>query len=158
MATGIRKVGAAAGLPVSAQQVAGLGASGPSMGGGPVSRELVTVGFGGDSRQSNPAAADGICDAVFDTVPTGHMWLVERVNINNTSTVATAAVLYVGAPVPANQVDMSNSGVGDVADEVNPIRVPGGLQLRVRWTGASLGAVGTVSIQYRDAVVADVRR
>lgn len=152
MAYGVKRAGVSAGLPVSASRIAGLGpgpASAPAVGGG---LELITVGFGQDSRQSNAAGADGVCDALFDTVPPGHMWLIERINVTNTSTAAAAATAYVGAPVPQNQADLSPNGTGDVADEIQPIRVQGGTAFRIRWTGCTLGAVGTVAIQYRDVV------
>jgi hypothetical protein len=153
MALGQKRTGVSSGLPVPLSQLAGAagGALQPK-----TERRLITLDMGTASAQSNAADGTGIMDAVFPIVPADRVWLIERVNISSTSTTTTQATAYTGQPVAANQVDLSKQGEGDVADEINPILVGSTSAFRLRWTGASLGAVGTVTIQYREAAFSDV--
>jgi hypothetical protein len=131
------KPGAATGTP-------GHPATFPA-GGAAVGRRLVDKFAGGGDTA--PADASGVLEWLSSVVPAGQQWEVERISISTTSGAPTTAFVYVGDPVPRNLVDGSSSGNLDVADETQPIVVPGGQRLRIRWTGASLGAVGSARVQ-----------
>jgi hypothetical protein len=98
---------------------------------------------------STPAAAGGTCSVTLDPVPAGYFWLVERITVLNTSSTATTAYVYEGDPAPGNFRDGTSRGNLDVADESSPILVDSTRYLTVLWTGASNGAVGTVTVQYQ---------
>jgi hypothetical protein len=104
-----------------------------------VATELLTA-----SQASGPAAG-GVMEVAFQ-VPGDRVWRIERIAVSSTSAAVTTATVYVGAVDPANIVDQTPAGNGDIADETNPIFVPGNAVLRVRWTGATNGAVGTVRL------------
>jgi hypothetical protein len=101
------------------------------------------------TQVTGPAGASGVLDALFDPVDTPYYWLVDRITLATDSLTATVAVVYVGDAAERNVRDATSSGNADVADESAPIVVPTGGQLRVRWIGASVGAVGTVNVQAR---------
>jgi hypothetical protein len=94
---------------------------------------------------SGPAAG-GLAEVVFQ-VPQDRVWQIERIVVSTTSAAVTSASVYVGTADPANLVDFTPAGNGDVADEVHPIVAPAGNALRIRWTGMTAGAVGTVRLQ-----------
>lgn len=98
---------------------------------------------------TRPATSTGILDAVFDVVETPYYWLVDRITVETNSSLPTALVVYAGDPAQRNVRDSTSSGNADVADESAPIVVPTGQHLHLRWTGASLGAVGTANMQAR---------
>lgn len=99
--------------------------------------------------RSDPAAP-GSAKAVvqFGPVPTNEVWRVERIAVSTTSTNATAAKVYAGSEDPANLVDQTQSGDGDISDQTNPIEIAGGSSLVVVWYGMSNGAQGTARFQY----------
>lgn len=98
---------------------------------------------------STPAAAGGTCSVTLEPVPAGMFWLVERITVLCTSTTPTTAYVYEGDPAPGNFRDGTSRGNLDVADESSPILVDSTRYLTVEWTGASAGAVGTVTVQYQ---------
>jgi hypothetical protein len=104
---------------------------------------------------SGAADATGAMEAVLQA-PTDRVWEIERITVSTNANVAASASVYVGTADPANLADFTPAGNGDVADETNPIRVAAGQVLRVRWTGANVGAVGTVRIQGRAGSLAQV--
>lgn len=95
-----------------------------------------------------PAGANGLITATYDPVPAGQLWKVERMTIECTSSTQTIALVYVGQAAPQNLVDGTEAGNLDFGEGV-PILVPGSLSLIIVWTGASVGAIGTVTAQYR---------
>jgi hypothetical protein len=105
-----------------------------------VASELLTA------ASVSPGAAGGAMEAIFQ-VPGDRVWRIERITVSSTSGAVTTLTVYVGTVDPANIVDQSTNGNSDIADETNPIFVPGNAVLRFRWTGATDGAVGTARIQ-----------
>ena len=100
--------------------------------------------------QSPPAGADGICVAESPEVESGFWWEIEREAISNTSGLLTAATIYVGDyHYPQNFRDASAAGNKDVADNNQVIRASSAQKVYCVWTGCSVGAVGTLWIQYR---------
>lgn len=112
----------------------------------PMRLEFVPIELIAASADSTVAAGGGNMTALFQ-VPGDRVWKIERIAVSTTSTQPTAASVYVGNNDPDNLVDYTPSGNADVADETNPIVLGSGQVLRVRWTGASVGAVGTARIQ-----------
>lgn len=138
-------------MPIGARQP-GV-ASGPSAAprlaeGPPPDSRFRTVGYDSVVGQSAPAAG-GAMEAVFGPVPQGTAWLVERVLVITNSATPTTCFIFLGEARDQNLIEGTNSGNLDVADEASPIMVPGNTELRVRWGGASDGAIGTCRVQYR---------
>lgn len=100
-------------------------------------------------------AVGGVMEVGFAT-PADRVWQIERIAVSSTSAAVTTAIVYVGAVDPANIVDLTPAGNADIADEINPIVVPANSVLRVRWTGATDGAVGTARIQGKSGGLASV--
>lgn len=99
---------------------------------------------------STPAAnGTGIADAKLGPAPGGQQWRVERVIVSSTSSSPTSAAVYADDADPASYLDPgTRTGNLDVAEYTwPPLLLPGEL-LVVRWTGMSLGAIGTAVIQY----------
>jgi len=91
----------------------------------------------------------GTLTAEFEPVPSGCLWLLQRITVMCTSTTATQAIVYAGYPNPQNYVDATDRGNLDVADEAQPILIESNVPLVVQWTGASAGSQGTVRVQYQ---------
>jgi hypothetical protein len=98
---------------------------------------------------TKPADATGVMTATFDPVPPGLFWLIERITVSTTSATPTTVMVYAGDPSPYTYVDGSAAGNLDVADESSPILVNSATSLTAVWAGASVGAVGTIRIQYQ---------
>lgn len=110
---------------------------------------LTVLDYQSKFKTTAPGTASGILTATFDPVPPGLFWLIGRMTIVTTSITPTACAVYDGASTPQNLVDGSSSGNLDTADENSPILVESNNTLTVVWTGASVGAVGTVRVQYQ---------
>lgn len=114
-----------------------------------VALELLTLAV-----NSGPAAG-GICIAKL-SVPGDRVWQIERIAVSSTSATVTTATVYVGGVDPANMVDFTPAGNGDIADETQPILVPGNSVVQVRWTGATDNSVGTVHFRGWAGAVTEV--
>jgi hypothetical protein len=146
VATGARGLGAATGPSVGPRLVPPGGAPwAPADTPRAAELRFVAVELIATAAVSGPAAG-GAMEAAFQ-VPNDRVWRIERLAVSTTASQPTAAATYTGAASPENLVDYTPAGNGDIADETNPIVLPGGSVLRVRWTGANDGAVGTVHIQ-----------
>lgn len=82
-------------------------------------------------------------------IAAGQLLLVDRIVVQTNSINPTTCRFYVGDVADENLVEYTGSGDIDVADETQPIYVPGTTLLIAEWRGASAGAVGTVRYQYR---------
>ena len=110
---------------------------------------LTVVDYRSPYLTSGPADAAGLMSVTFEPVPPGYLWLIQRATVSTTSTAATRAMMYAGAPSPQNFVDGTNSGNLDISDENAPIMLDSSTQLLIQWTGATPGATGTARIQYQ---------
>lgn len=98
------------------------------------------------------ADAGGTITATLQPVEgIGVVLLVDRIVVVTNSTSATTLSVYLGAVADENLVDFSPNGNIDVADETQPLFVPGSTPVTFVWRGASAGAVGTARVQYRVA-------
>lgn len=92
--------------------------------------------------------ADGIADIVFGPPPSDAYWLVERIVVVSESSASTEARMFTGSADADNLEDGTASGNLDIADETQPIVVPGGVEFRIRWTGGTPDAQAVGRIQY----------
>jgi hypothetical protein len=99
--------------------------------------------------KSSPPAAGGICEVAFDQLDPNERWFIDHAVISCDSTTPTVLRLYEGAVNPLYLLDGSGSGAFDVADWPGGLAVQPTRTLIARWTGASAGAIGTVTLQAR---------
>lgn len=97
---------------------------------------------------SQPAAG-GLATASLPEVPYDELWLLDRIVVQSDSASATAAFLYLDQVDDRNVLDGTRVGNFDVADQAQPIQIPGSSRLLVQWQGASNGAVGIARVQLR---------
>lgn len=105
-----------------------------------------------DFRQAviySQPAAGGLATAMLAQVPHAELWLLDRIVVQSDSATATAAFLYLDQVDDRNVLDGTRVGNFDVADQSQPIQLPGSSRLLVQWQGASNGAVGTARVQLR---------
>ena len=95
------------------------------------------------------ANASGVATTFYGPVPEGYAWYVERLS-THAPTTNTACSIFVSAEAstsdPGFRADFT-AVADDIADEVNPIYLPAGYYLVVRWTGATSGDTCTASAQ-----------
>ncbi len=104
----------------------------------------------GRRKESVVTAIDaaGVADIVFGPPPSDGYWLIERIVVVTNSAAATEARMFTGDADDANLEDGTSTGNLDIADETQPIVVPGGSEFRIRWTGGTVGARAVGRIQY----------
>lgn len=100
-------------------------------------------------KRSTPAAADGLCTIVLDQLDDNELWLIDHAVVSCTSSVFTTLRFYAAAVTDLNLLDGSSSGNFDVADWPNGLQLQPTSSLIVQWSGASTGAVGTLTLQAR---------
>ncbi|MFD9242753.1 hypothetical protein ACFV0D_12635 [Streptomyces sp. NPDC059556] len=94
--------------------------------------------------QTATADADGTAEALFPQVDSGYLWLVDAMSVRSTSTEQTRCEVWAGPRL----MDGSDDGTFDFSDRNSPILVNSGEELRVRWTGATPGALCVFDGQY----------
>jgi hypothetical protein len=99
------------------------------------------------SYVSDPAGVDGVALLTLPTVPDGERWQLTHMVASCTSTADTEMRLYLDAVADRNFRDGSPTGNFDVADWPMGLWVPPGRTLLARWTGATAGARGTLTVQ-----------
>jgi hypothetical protein len=97
--------------------------------------------------RSTAAGADGLCTITFPQLDDNQLWLVDHAVAYCTSTTPTTVRLYANAISDLNLLDGSAGGNFDVADWPRGLQVQPTTSLLVQWAGASLGAVGTITVQ-----------
>jgi hypothetical protein len=109
---------------------------------------FVTIAHKTTTLVSGVADANGSCRVQLEAAPGGHVHLIDRVAIYNTSSDPTTVVLYDGTEI-ANASDFTPNGNGDVAENVVPLIVSGTSPLIIVWFSCSAGARGQARVQYR---------
>jgi hypothetical protein len=100
------------------------------------------------SYTSDPAGTSGVAVASVPVLPDNERWQLTHAVISCTSSVGTQLRLYLDdSPVVGNLRDGSASGNFNVADWPMGLWIPPGRSLSARWTGCSVGAVGTLALQ-----------
>lgn len=94
---------------------------------------------------TTPAAAGGVAEVDLEQVPAGQMWLIRRMAVSCTSSGVTFTA-YRNQAAPPNIVDATDAGVGDVADETQPIVLNESDVLLCVWSGCPDAAVGSISV------------
>lgn len=111
--------------------------------------EFRVVDFKSLFAKSGPAL-NGTMQAIFDPVPSGYWWEIEREVSQTTSTNITPVSIYVGDPgIAGTYRDGSATGQKSVADNRSPIRLSSYDVLSAIWTNANPGDIGTLWIQYK---------
>lgn len=98
---------------------------------------------------SGPAGADGVATAEFEQLDLDIMWLVDHMVCQCTSTTDTRMRLYSTVAAPGALLDGSDRGNFDVGDWPAGLLVRPSTYLLAQWTGASAGAVCTLTAQIR---------
>lgn len=98
--------------------------------------------------QSEPAAG-GVATVNLPQVAGDEMWLIDHAVIACDSPDATTFRLYESAPLDIYLLDGSRAGNFDVADWPAGLRVEPSQTLVARWDGATDGARGIITVQYR---------
>lgn len=107
-----------------------------------------------DLRGEGLADAGGVCTVELGTVPPDNqVWLVERIVVASDSVAATQFALYRNQVDLGARVEWTDGGNGNVADEAQAIRFQPGDVLLAQWTGATIGARCTCSVQYSRAQI-----
>jgi hypothetical protein len=105
---------------------------------------------------TDPAPAGlfyGSVSVVSRPLDSDELWLIDHMVCSTTASAATTLRLYERAQeAPRYFLDGSDRGNFDVADYAAGLQVPPGGQLLAVWSGASAGAVGTLSVQGRRMV------
>lgn len=102
----------------------------------------------GRKRLMATAGADGVALISVPPVPDNELWFVDRMVAQCKSSTKTEALIYAGDVTDANIIDGSRSGNLDFADLATPHLIPGTVQMQAQWTGASVGAVARLYVQY----------
>jgi hypothetical protein len=99
-------------------------------------------------RRSAPAAG-GFAQLEFDQLDQTEMWLIDHAVVKCDSTTPTDLRWYAGAVADLALLDGSSAGNFDVADWNAGLQIQPASSLVVRWSGASAGAIGVVTLQAR---------
>jgi len=94
-------------------------------------------------------AAGGTATIELDQLETGEMWLVDHMVAQCTSSTATVMRLYADSVAPRYLRDGTDTGNFDVADWPAGLLVRPSSSLIAQWTGASDGALATLTLQAR---------
>lgn len=121
---------------------------------------LLLVDYPDDFENTAKVGIDGTASILTDAVPLGYYWRAERYTTVVSSspggapvTTPAAAALAVyktsdGAARPIKYRDGTAAPGLDVADNQQPITIPGGMSLLFQWTGLTAGTYASVSMQY----------
>lgn len=100
-------------------------------------------------RQAATADATGTATLDLGQVDPTTQWLVDRLVVQTTSTASTTLRLYDSTVAPANLLDATSSGNINTADYPAGLLVRPSTSLVAQWTGATFGAVCTLTAQVR---------
>ena len=100
-------------------------------------------------RARTGPAAGGIATVTLEQLAGDQMWLIDHAVVACTSSTPTEVRWYETTPADVGLLDGTARGNFDVADWPNGLQLIPSQSLVVQWTGASDGAVGTVTLQYR---------
>jgi hypothetical protein len=95
------------------------------------------------------AASGGAATGALDQVPTDQLWIVDHAVAFCTSAAPTTLRLYSDSAQPQYLLDGTDDGNFDVADWPNGLQLVPGRSLLAVWSGATDGAVGTITVQMR---------
>lgn len=99
--------------------------------------------------QSGPATAAGVATLELTQLDGDEMWLVDHAVASCTSAAATELRWYASTVADRALLDGTGRGNFDVADWPAGLRISPSQSLIARWTGATPGAVGTLTLQLR---------
>lgn len=94
-------------------------------------------------------AAGGACSLALPDVEANELWLIDHMVVACDSTTPTTLRLYNGREDPLGLLDGSDRGNFDVADWPTGLHLASTRFLLAVWSGASDGARGVLTVQYR---------
>jgi hypothetical protein len=100
-------------------------------------------------RLSATADASGVATIDCGQVDPFTQWLVDRLVVQSTSAAASAVKLYDSSVAPAQVLDGTASGNLNSADYPQGLLIRPSASLIAQWTGATAGAVCTLTAQVR---------
>jgi hypothetical protein len=106
-------------------------------------RDYVTM-----QMRSTPAAA-GVAQLEFRQLDGSEMWLIDHAVVACTSSTPTILRWYAGTVADLALLDGSSAGNFDVADWNAGLVIQPTSSLIAKWSGASAGAIGVVTLQAR---------
>lgn len=98
---------------------------------------------------SSDPAADGVALVELPQLDPNELWLIDHAVVACDSLSATSVRWYADGVDPLRLLDGSAVGNFDVADWPTGLQLRPSSSLLVLWTGASDGAIGTVTVQAR---------
>jgi hypothetical protein len=114
----------------------------------PVVANWAVVDWVEKTLRSAPAAG-GLATITLDQLPTTDMWLLDHMVAQCTSATATQMRLYADTVSAGYLRDGSDTGNFDVADWPAGLLVRPSVSMVAQWTGASDGAIATLTLQAR---------
>jgi hypothetical protein len=128
--------------PMSKLDLPGTAADFAALAGGEA-RSLKPTPFPFKLASSRVSDAAGVATVPFGQPPIGFYWRIERIGVKG----AGSATVYVGGVSDSNFMDFTTTASQDIADEASPIYVPSGQDFDVRFSGAGVGTLCTVTVQ-----------
>lgn len=101
------------------------------------------------AQATTPPATGGAARLELEQLAGTDMWLIDHAVVACDGTNDTTVRWYASTENPGALLDGSDSGRFDVADWPNGLLLRPSAALVVVWSGASDGAVGTITLQYR---------
>lgn len=95
------------------------------------------------------ADAHGVATVELDQLAGDEMWLIDHAVASCSGSALCELRLYAGAVADRALLDGSSRGNFDVADWSTGLRLQPATSLIARWTGASPGALATITLQVR---------
>jgi hypothetical protein len=100
-------------------------------------------------RLSATADASGVATVTCPQVDPSTQWLVDRLVVQSTSTASASVKLYDSTVAPASVLDGTATGNLNSADYPQGLLIRPAASLIAQWTGATPGAVCTLTAQVR---------
>jgi hypothetical protein len=100
-----------------------------------------------DKSYASPPAVGGVATLSLPQVEPGRLLRLTHAVVSCTSAATTQLRLYLDTVAPGSLRDGSIAGNFDVADWPGGLLVPTSRVLVAQWTGATDGAVGTLTLQ-----------
>ena len=101
------------------------------------------------SVSADAPASGGTAVAQFAQLDPDELWLIDHAVVACDSSTPTSVRWYSGQATADHLLDGSDSGNFDVGDWPAGLQLVPGSSLLVVWSGASAGAVGTITVQAR---------
>lgn len=106
-----------------------------------------------------PADAAGGFSFDFGPPKPGYVWAIERIAVVNDGILTPEVFFYdlsqgtpAGSESPQDEIEYTDAGNNDIADENSPVLIHAGSVLRAVFTGATVGSTCAVRLQISERV------